>query len=189
MSGATGKSEKGKTPNPTPSKKLFPSSLPPPLLQVSLLPIVSKSDPALRRSSRVSSSTGCQASGASVPAATSKKVSQIPSSSSKKPSKKTANPLTDFFLPLGTSDVAGPSSLAAYEPDDAPANFSDVEDVPAHLSDAEDAPAPLSDVDDPQPLADKESDVEGPADANLLESDQDVAYFHHPPPSPLHLLP
>ena len=184
MSGATGKSEKGKTPNPTPSKKLFPSSLPPPLLQVSLLPVVSKSDPALRRSSRVSSSTGCQASGASVPAATSKKVSQILSSSSKKSSKKTANPLTDFFFPLGTSDAAGPSSLAAYEPDDAPAN----------LSDAEDAPAPPSDVDDPQPLADEESDVEGPADANLIESDEDVAYFHHlppppPPPSPLHLLP
>src|SRR6266581_759958 len=182
MSGATGKSEKGKTPNPTPSKKLFPSSLPPPLLQASLLPIVSKSDPAIRRSSRVSSSTGCQASGTSVPAAASKKFSQILSSSTKKPSKKTANPLTDFFLPLGTSDVAGPSSLAAYEPDDAPANFSDAEDVPA----------PLSDVDDPQPLTEEESDVEGPADADLIESDEDVAYLHHlppPPPSPPHLLP
>src|SRR6266496_2931242 len=177
MSGATGKSEKGKTPNPTPSKKLFPSSLPPPLLQVSLLPIVSKSDPALRRSSRVSSSTGCQASGASVPAATSKKVSQILSSSSKKPSKKTANPLTDFFFPLGTSDAAGPSSLAAYEPDD----------VPANLSDAEDVPAPSSDVDDPQPFADEGSDVEEHPDDDLIESDEDVAHPPLPPtPPPLH---
>src|SRR6266581_8518660 len=176
MSGATGKSEKGKTPNPTPSKKLFPSSLPPLLLQASLLPVVSKSGPAIRRSCHVSSSTVCQASGTSVPAAaaTSKKVSQILSSSSKKPSKKTANPLTDFFLPLGTSDVAGPSSLAAYEPDDAPANFSDAEDVQA----------PLSDVDDPQPLAEEESDVEGPADPNLIESDEDVAYPYHPPTTP-----
>ncbi len=177
MSGATGKSEKGKTPNPTPSKKLFPSSLPPPLLQVSLLPVVSKSDPALRRSSRVSSSTGCQASGASVPAATSKKVSQILSSSSKKSSKKTANPLTDFFFPLGTPDAAGPSSLVAYEPDD----------VPANLSDAEDVPAPSSDVDDPQPFADEGSDVEEHPDDDLIESDEDVAHPPLPPtPPPLH---
>ncbi len=43
MSGATGKSEKGKTLASAPSKT-HPTPAPPPLFQTSLLPVVSKAD-------------------------------------------------------------------------------------------------------------------------------------------------
>src|SRR6266568_7090202 len=124
MSGATGKSEKGKTPNPTPSKQLFPSSAPPPLFQTSLLPVVSKFDPVLRRSTRASSSTGCQASGASLSTAA-HKVSKVLSNISKEAHKQSAKPITDPVPP----DASRPAS-----PADDPQPFADEgSDVEEHL--------------------------------------------------------
>ncbi len=99
MSGATGKSEKGKTLAPTPSKTH------PPLVQASLLPVISKSDPALRRSTRASSSTGCQASGASLSTAA-HKVSKVLSNISKEAHKQSAKPITDPVPP----DASRPAS-------------------------------------------------------------------------------
>src|SRR6266568_2017367 len=99
MSGATGKSEKGKTLAPTPSKTH------PPLVRASLLPVISKSDPALRRSTRASSSTGCQASGASLSTAA-HKVSKVLSNISKEAHKQPAKPITDPVPP----DASRPAS-------------------------------------------------------------------------------
>src|SRR6266581_9083320 len=136
MSGATGKSEKGKTPNPTPSKQLFPSSAPPPLFQTSLLPVVSKFDPALRRSTRASSSTGCQASGASLSTAA-HKVSKVLSNISKEAHKQPAKPLTDPLLP----DASRPASpVDVSDPQPIAEVYSDIE---LSESDEDVAPPPL----------------------------------------------
>src|SRR6266568_3974592 len=123
MSGQSGKGEKGKTLAPTPSKTH------PPLVQASLLPVVSKTDPALRRSTRASTSTGCQASGTSLPATAAKKVSAALSLRSKDTDKQSTNLLTKTFLPLGKPDAPRPASPDIYEPEDAPAELSDVEEA------------------------------------------------------------
>src|SRR6266581_1583269 len=154
MSGATGKSEKGKTPNPTPSKQLFPSSAPPPLFQTSLLPVVSKFDPALRRSTRASSSTGCQASGASLPTAE-HKVSKVLSNISKEAHKQPAKPLTDPLPP----DASRPASPA----DDPQPIAEEDSDIELFESDEDVAPPPLP--------------VQPPPLAPLLP-------VHPPPPAP-----
>src|SRR6266568_4827615 len=128
MSGATGKSEKGKTLAPTPSKTH------PPLVQASLLPVISKSDPALRRSTRASSSTGCQASGASLSTAA-HKVSKVLSNLSKEAHKQPAKPLTDPLPP----DASRPAS-----PVDDPQPIAEEDsDIELFESDEDVAPPPL----------------------------------------------
>src|SRR6266568_6206737 len=140
MSGQSGKGEKGKTLAPTPSKTH------PPLVQASLLPVVSKTDPALRRSTRASNSTGCQASGTSLPATAAKKVSAALSLRSKDTDKQSTNLLTKTFLPLGKTDAPRPASPDIYAPEDDPAELSDIEE-------AADAEGPADESDDEVVLA------------------------------------
>ncbi len=142
-------------------KKHPPTSQPPPLFQASLVPIVSKSNPDLRRSPRVHAASGCQASGSTTASGSTSTAKKVSASSSYKPLKASATPLTDFFRPI---DVAQPASA-------------EVDDTDVEVANLFDADQADSEEDNDEPLA------------PLPVPPQAQAPSPPPPHSPVHIAP